>query len=92
MNMAIFHALEKIPADQHRLVPLEKLDYDCYLDICAFIGSASPISRKVFDEIRQEKPGKGAHHRTVKDWSRKEMEEFLGQTERARKLLGYEDV
>jgi len=90
LNMRVLEILETLHADAKRVVKVNELDYDKYLDLIEFANGKSPLDKASFDAIRSDRPGKGPAKRSVADWSKKEYEEFEVQTRPYRELMGYE--
>ena len=90
VNLRIAEQLRSVPGKHKRQYKIEELDYHAYQDLFDFVGGKGPISEDTFKAIRSERPAKGRQRKSAEDWSRREREEFLRETEKGREVFGYE--
>jgi len=90
LNIRILDTLAKLPQEHVRVVKLEELDYDKYLDLHRLANGKSPMTRARFDEIRAARPGKGKSTRHSSDWNDAEWQEFMTETKPLHERVNYE--
>jgi len=90
VNLRVAEQTEDLPPERMRMVFLNDVDHEVYLELHAFIGGRQPMSAKQFDRIRSSRPGKAKKHRSPADWSMDETREFLEETAPAREKLQIE--
>lgn len=82
--LAQVHELE----DRVFVLPVEKLDYAKYEDMCKFLGKDKVPKETTFDKIATSRPGKSKKP-TDAEWSEKERREFKVQVSPVMESLGY---
>lgn len=90
LNIAVYEDLKTIDESHKRIIKIDEFDYDAYVDLHKFSGGKNLLTRLQFENIRKAKPGKGKKHKYPDSWSKKEWDEFLTQTEKARNIFGYQ--
>ena len=78
-NERTLACLNELPKESYRIVRIEDLDYEKYIELSIFLGYRSRISQAEFDAIRASKPHAFWRKRNVDQWSGQEIREFEGQ-------------
>lgn len=90
LNMRVLEILDGLPSEVYRVLKVEELGYEKYLDLQQMVNGRTPMTQKRFNEIRSARPGKGKSTRTVSDWTDTEWQHFLVETKPLHDRLGYE--
>jgi hypothetical protein len=90
LNMRVLEIFEGLPPEVCRVLKIEELGYEKYLDLQQMVNGRTPMTLKRFDEIRSARPGKGKATRSVSDWTDAEWKDFMGETQPLHERLGYE--
>ncbi len=90
LNMRVLEIFEGLPPEVCRVLKIEELDYEKYLDLQRMANGRKPMSQSRFAEIRSARPGKGKSTRSVSDWTASEWQDFLTETKPLHHRLGYE--
>ena len=89
LNSAVLKQFEGIPNSHYKVVKLEELDYQKYLEIAAFLSLKDKISEKTFHKLTTKKVNTLSPSYIFHKWTDKEKEEFFQQTTNINKLLNY---
>lgn len=90
LNMTVYEELKNIDESHKRIIKIDEFDYDAYVDLHKFSGGKYLLTPSQFEDIRKAKPGKGKKHKYPDSWTKKEWDEFLTETEKARNIFGYQ--
>ena len=82
--------LQGLPEDCYRLVHIEDLDYNQYIEVCNFLGISSTVSDSDFHSLRTSRPHAFWNKRNLDQWSPQEIDEFEAQVGELAENLGYE--
>jgi len=88
VNLLIRSQLIAIPEDSYRIVKIEKLSYQGFLELLDFTEVMEKPNRIDFYKIKMAKPGKGKSKEKTR-WSDREAKEFEEQTKTGRHVFGY---
>jgi hypothetical protein len=89
-NQRTLELLKDIPDDCYRLIHIEDIDYDKYIELVDFLGISSSINRADFDSVRSSRPHAFWNKRNLDQWSSQEIDEFQQQVSELATQLGYE--
>lgn len=89
-NERTLELLAQLPGDSYRIVRIEDLDYNKYLDIARFLGYEPKVSHHDFDNLRASRPHAFWRKRNIDQWTRQEIEEFENQVGGLAQKFGYE--
>lgn len=90
LNKRVLEDLSNLPEDRFRVVQLENLSYDRYLDLATFLGIQPRIGRRTFDRIASGRPGGLATRASIEAWTSQEVCEFEREVAPIAEELGYE--
>jgi len=88
-NERTLEVLDKLPAESHRTVRIEDLDYPKYLELTRFLGIEAQIPPADFEALRTSKPHAFWRKRTIDEWSSREISEFESQVAELAGRFGY---
>jgi hypothetical protein len=89
VNKKIIGQLSAVPEEHRRLIKVEHIDFDMYLQLHSFIGGKAAMTKSEFSKIKNNRPGKGPEKRHMSDWSSREKREFIKETEEMCSILSY---
>jgi hypothetical protein len=88
-NERTLEVLDVLPAESHRTVRIEDLDYPKYLELTRFLGIEARIAPADFEALRTSKPHAFWRKRTIDEWSNREISEFESQVAELAGRFGY---
>lgn len=89
-NQRTLELLRELPEDCYKLVCIEDLDYNKYIEVCNFFGISSTVSESDFHTMRTSRPHAFWNKRNLDQWSSQEIDEFEAQVGGLAAKLGYE--
>ncbi|NER39632.1 MAG: hypothetical protein F6J93_37805 [Oscillatoria sp. SIO1A7] len=90
INLAIAEQFAKIPETHWRIVKLEDLSYNTYLELTEFMGFESAVPEERYREIASGRPNALPKRYAITDWSDAEISEFEAQVQPGAEHFGYE--
>ena len=90
MNEQIAYDLSLLPENRWRMVKLETLNYESYVETAHFLNLEVEISKDQYDKLAHTRPNSRNNVLTINDWNHKEIEEFESEVYPMAKKLGYE--
>lgn len=89
INQEILSQLKTLPSDHYRVVRIEDLDYQGYLDLAGFMGYQPQVSQEMFAKLTASRPNRLYPKRQVRDWTEQERNEFEQQVAALSKRWDY---
>ena len=89
-NQRTLQLLRELPEDSYRMVHIEDLDYNKYVELCRFLEIDSTVSQPDFDTLRASRPHAFWNKRNLDQWTPREIHEFESQVGELAEYLGYE--
>jgi len=89
LNSRVLEQFDKIPESHYRIVKLEELTYEKYLELSEFMGYESSIGSETYQEIAQRRPNAYLNPPSFTDWSSAEVAEFESHVAPAAEKLDY---
>ncbi|MEQ8476370.1 hypothetical protein [Fulvivirga sp.] len=89
LNSAVLKQFEGIPNSHYKVIKLEDLDYQKYLEIADFLSLKDKISEATFHKLTAKKVNTLSPSYKFHKWSETEKEEFFQQTRNINKQLNY---
>jgi len=89
-NQRILDLLADLPDESYRVVKIEDLDYNKYIELSGFLGFQASVSESQFTALQQNRPHAFWQKRNLDQWSPREIEEFQNQVGGLAGQLGYD--
>ena len=89
-NECTLGLLKELPENSYRIVRIEDLNYEIYIELSRFLGYQALVSREDFDALRASRPHAFWRKRNVDQWSEQEIREFEDQVVELAERFDYE--
>ena len=90
INLRAAEQFVRLPETHWRLVKLEELSFETYLEMSEFLGINSRLTEREYRQIADHRPGGRPHAYATEAWSEREAREFEEQVRPAAEHFGYE--
>ena len=90
INLRVVEQFARLPVTHWRVVKLEHLSFETYLELSEFLGIHSQLTDREYRQIADQRPGSKPPAYATKAWSEREAREFEEQVQPASERFGYE--
>lgn len=89
LNSAVLESFSRIPEANRRVIRLEDLDHEAYLDLARFIGFSPTVDARRYDNLARSRHKRHGKPQFVRPWNERKWCEFEAEVVELAAEFGY---